>query len=579
VGKSLAVGLLAAVCLGVSVWGAEIQYRLIPRPETRLQGLPVAASPATFVGSLGAVVPDLSLPQPAAAALPSIPPQSDARPSAIQGLSLELPDMGKLGADSARETSAADFERRIYFQGTPSGSGALNPVTDQSLQDAYGDVLRLREGVWAGSVPPGEFYGKVESLFARRFGPNYAGSLRSFLAQKSAEPLKTSGDIGFAGMSADERKSFFQAMPKGADIHVHLTATADPETMLRLAEELNVSFPTADVIRRLRDVHEDSALYGLDPSRPALTVREMSPELRKAVQKTIAINPGEDFSEFLKKWTLLFPIINARGAEYAQLKAYAEKAKAQNILYLEVMDLAVPAYKQENAVAAARRVEEETGVTIRFLAHNNWRDATADVVEGMTRADGLRKTGVTVGYNFVGDEKSFRPLGQYESARFLRDEAPELSLSVHAGEQPGTADNMVNALLLGAKRFGHATQVDENPIAMALLYAGKTPVEVSLISNRATGVMPDLSKHPLPRMLSWGVPVMLATDDPGIFRSSLSDEFETAQRTFGLSWGQLKEMSRNSIRYAFLDESTKKTLLARLEVQLSEFERSFAGSR
>jgi aminodeoxyfutalosine deaminase len=114
---------------------------------------------------------------------------------------------------------------------------------------------------------------------------------------------------------------------------------------------------------------------------------------------------------------------------------------------------------------------------------------------------------------------------------------------------------------------------------MALLYARKTPVEVSLLSNLKTAVVPDLSKHPLLKMLAWGVPVSLSTDDPGVFRTTLAQEYELAQRTFNLSWEDLKEISRNGIRRAFCDPKTKKQLLRKLDARIAEFEKKWSHGR
>jgi adenosine deaminase/adenosine deaminase CECR1 len=58
--------------------------------------------------------------------------------------------------------------------------------------------------------------------------------------------------------------------------------------------------------------------------------------------------------------------------------------------------------------------------------------------------------------------------------------------------------------------------------------------------------------HPLPDYLAAGVPVVLASDDEGVSRIDLSNEYLRAAQTYGMSYPQLKQLSRNSLEYSFL---------------------------
>jgi hypothetical protein len=76
-------------------------------------------------------------------------------------------------------------------------------------------------------------------------------------------------------------------------------------------------------------------------------------------------------------------------------------------------------------------------------------------------------------------------------------------------------------------------------------------IEICLSSNETilgiTG-----KRHPLATYLEYGVPVALATDDQGIARSDMSQEFLKAAEDQGLGYLQLKMMARNSLEYAFV---------------------------
>ena len=76
-------------------------------------------------------------------------------------------------------------------------------------------------------------------------------------------------------------------------------------------------------------------------------------------------------------------------------------------------------------------------------------------------------------------------------------------------------------------------------------------VEINLSSNDLIlGVRGK--DHPLPVYRKHGVPVALSTDDEGVARTHLTEEYLRAALTYDLSYADLKEMARNSLEYSFL---------------------------
>jgi adenosine deaminase len=75
------------------------------------------------------------------------------------------------------------------------------------------------------------------------------------------------------------------------------------------------------------------------------------------------------------------------------------------------------------------------------------------------------------------------------------------------------------------------------------------------------------------------VPVVLSTDDAGVLRIDLTNEYFRAARDYGLGYRELKAISRNGLRYSFLDEREKRDQLERFERRSSEFERSVASGQ
>jgi len=122
--------------------------------------------------------------------------------------------------------------------------------------------------------------------------------------------------------------------------------------------------------------------------------------------------------------------------------------------------------------------------------------------------------------------------------------------------------------LLGAERIGHGLAAAQDPAVLALLRERGVPLEVSLTSNVATGALAQVSDHPLPRFLDEGVCVTLNSDDPGLFGTTLEQEFRLAAETFGLSREQLEGFTANAIHAAFLAEAEKSELRKALQAAL-----------
>lgn len=140
-----------------------------------------------------------------------------------------------------------------------------------------------------------------------------------------------------------------------------------------------------------------------------------------------------------------------------------------------------------------------------------------------------------------------------------------LHITLHAGEitprflPPGYANHNTfhirRAVEVGhAERIGHGIAVLSETDAEGLLRTMRergVMVEVCLSSNDQILEVRG-QDHPLSRYITDGVPVALATDDQGVSRSSLAGEYARAVRDQGIEYRQLKAMARASLEHAFL---------------------------
>ncbi len=125
-----------------------------------------------------------------------------------------------------------------------------------------------------------------------------------------------------------------------------------------------------------------------------------------------------------------------------------------------------------------------------------------------------------------------------------------LRLTAHAGETVGPY-SVWGALRLGAERIGHGIRSADDPQLLRHLRDHNIPLEICISSNVATGAVRSLADHPVRRIYDAGVPIILNTDDPGVFRCTLNGEYELAARQFGFSDAELRGIAENGFRYAF----------------------------
>ena len=208
------------------------------------------------------------------------------------------------------------------------------------------------------------------------------------------------------------------------------------------------------------------------------------------------------------------------------------------------------------------------GVVTRYIFQISRTLSPAEVYAQMIVAMELARTDSRfVGLNLGQPEDApaalanFRP--QMRMLDFLHRIYPEVHISLHAGEfAPGLTPpeaqrfHIAESVRTGhAERIGHGVDIlyEDNPYRLLREMAERRVlVEVCLSSNDdILGVRGK--NHPLKTYLAYGVPTALATDNAGIARSDISREFLKAAEDIGVDYGDLKRMARASLEYAFVE--------------------------
>ena len=140
-----------------------------------------------------------------------------------------------------------------------------------------------------------------------------------------------------------------------------------------------------------------------------------------------------------------------------------------------------------------------------------------------------------------------------------------LHLTVHAGEEPGTAAQVREAIeILGAERIGHGIHIISDPAVLALVRDKGIPLEVCPTSNWLCNSVPSTQAHPIRRLLDAGVPVTINSDDPSLFGIDLCHEYELLQREHGFSAADFAQANAVALAHSFIaPEKTGTVALAR----------------
>jgi adenosine deaminase len=145
---------------------------------------------------------------------------------------------------------------------------------------------------------------------------------------------------------------------------------------------------------------------------------------------------------------------------------------------------------------------------------------------------------------------------------WLAQHHPKVGLSLHAGEltlglvPPRDLRFHINdaVAVAGARRIGHGVDIAYEANAPALLRRmahDRIAVEINLTSNAVIlGVKGPA--HPLALYREAGVPVALSTDDEGVSRSDMTNEYLRAVTEQHLRYRDLKQIARDGLQYSFL---------------------------
>src|SRR5712691_7487280 len=310
------------------------------------------------------------------------------------------------------------------------------------------------------------------------------------------------------------------------ELHVHLEATVQPETLLAIARRNGEALPV-DTVEGLRELYR-----------------------------------FRDFDHFIEVWILTTNCLRHERDFRQVVVDYAAEAKSHGAVYLEA--IFSPIERTWRGVSwdeifggycdGAQQAGEQHGVEVR-LTPDITRSAPLDDAHTLVRhAARYRDQGV-VAVGLGGEEARYPPEPFAPAFRAAREAG--LGSVPHAGEVVGPASIRGALDTLEPDRLRHGIRAVEDPGLVRELADRGLVLDVTPVSNVRTRAVASLEEHPLPRLVEAGVRCSVSTDDPVMFDTDLTREYEAVE-ALGLDPRSLYE---TALAGALCDEATR----ARLE--------------
>jgi aminodeoxyfutalosine deaminase len=282
------------------------------------------------------------------------------------------------------------------------------------------------------------------------------------------------------------------ASPK-IELHVHLEGTVRPDTLRAIAKRNEYALPD-----------DLESLYRF-----------------------------RDFAHFIEVWILTTNALRTAEDFRQVVTDYAGEAASHGAVYLEA--IFSPAERVARGVGwdeifsgycdGAQAASELHGVEVR-LTPDIFRGATSEQAEQVVRHSAKYRDRGVVAVGLGGLEAEYPP-EPYEAAFTLADSLG-LGSVPHAGEAAGAVSVRGALDTLGADRIRHGIRSVEDSGLVSELAGRGTVLDVCPLSNLRTGVVGSLEEHPLPQLVAAGVRCSVSTDDPEMFDTDLTREYEAA---------------------------------------------------
>lgn len=345
------------------------------------------------------------------------------------------------------------------------------------------------------------------------------------------------------------------AMPK-VELHAHLNGSVSDSTLLELARELGekgvIVFSDVEhvILKSDRSLTEVFKLFDLihilttDHSTVTRITKEVVEDFasENVVYLELRTTPKKNDSKGMTK--------------RSYMEAVIEGLRRVGSVDIEFASSNVGLGKMVNS---CHMNNISTGISrkkiyVRLLLSIDRRETLEAAMETVKLALDMKEVGV-VGVDLSGNPRVGEWNTLLPALRFAREQG--LRVTLHCGEVPNQEE--IHAMLdFFPERIGHACCLEED--AWGKLKLSKIPVEICLTSNIRTNTISSVDVHHFADLYKAKHPLILCTDDTGVFSTNLSKEYAIAAAAFGLGKKEMFQLARNAVEFAFAEEHVVREL-------------------
>ncbi|XP_021294696.1 adenosine deaminase-like protein [Herrania umbratica] len=341
------------------------------------------------------------------------------------------------------------------------------------------------------------------------------------------------------------------SMPK-VELHAHLNGSVRDSTLLELARVLGekgiIAFSDVEtvIMKSDRTLHEVFKLFDL------IHILTTDHSTVTRITKEVIEDFASENVVYLELRTTPKRNDSIRMSKRSYMEAVMEGLKAVSSVDVDY----APAGLKTNTFNGTTRKK----LYVRFLLSIDRRESTEAAMETVKLALEMRDSGVVgidlSGNPIVGSWTTFLP-----ALKYAREQG--LCITLHCGEVPNQEE--ITAMLdFLPHRIGHACCFEKEN--WRKLKSLKIPVEICLTSNIRTETISSIDNHHFADLYKAKHPLVLCTDDSGVFSTSLSGEYRLASSAFGLRKTEMFQLAETAIDFIFADDGVKEELRAIFEV-------------
>ena len=318
-------------------------------------------------------------------------------------------------------------------------------------------------------------------------------------------------------------------------LHEHLDGVLRPQTVIDLAKDVGYAeLPTADPHALAqwfhRGANQGSLAKYLEGFRHTIAVMQTEEALER-----VAYEQAEDLSK--------------DGVVYFETRFAPIFHTHKGLTHQQVVSAVLKGLERG-------RKDFGVGSGLIICAMRNM-DVSLEMAE---LAVDFRARGV-VGFDLAGEEGGYPPKKHVAAFHYIQRE--NFNITIHAGEGYGKESIWQAIQYCGAHRIGHGTRliddiavVDGKAVKLGDLAQyvldKRIPLEICLLSNVHTGATPTLAEHPFKILYQEKFRVTLNTDNRLMSSTTMTQEFEAAAESFGLSLDDFEKITINAMKSAFL---------------------------